>query len=33
VTPDDEVVWQLEASPADIWLGSVQVFSDFYAYE
>ena len=33
VTPDDEVVWEMRASPTDIWLGSVQVFSDFYAYE
>ena len=33
VTPDDEVVWELRALPKDIWIGSVEAFSDFYAYE
>ena len=33
VTPDDEVVWELKGLPVDIWIGSVQPFSDFYAYE
>jgi hypothetical protein len=33
VTQDDEVVWEITASPADIWIGSVEAFSDFYAYE
>jgi hypothetical protein len=33
VTPDDEVVWELRALPKDIWIGSVEAFTDFYAYE
>jgi hypothetical protein len=33
VTPDDEVVWELHASPKDIWIGSVEAFTDFYTYE
>jgi hypothetical protein len=33
VTPDDEVVWEMTASPVDIWIGSVVPFTDFYAYE
>ena len=33
VTPDDEIVWEMAGSPTDIWVGSVEPFTDFYAYE
>jgi hypothetical protein len=33
VTPEGEVVWEMTASPKDVWIGSVEPFNDFYAYE
>lgn len=33
VTPEGEVVWELVASPNDIWFGAVIPFSDFYTME